>query len=94
LVVITAYGCTHLPTVNENSTPGIRGLNKNDNKILIEEEAEDACVGSPREIRRIGISNDEDNNKNNTKILLRIQGADLRRFDKYKKKLHLKIAPL
>ena len=62
-----------MPTVNENSTPGIRGLNKNDNKILIEEEAEDACVGSPREIRCIGIGNDEDNNKNNTKILLRIQ---------------------
>jgi hypothetical protein len=71
-----------LPAVNENSTPGIRGLNKNDKKILIEEEAEDACVGSPREIRCIGIGNDEDNNKNNTKILLRIQGADLRRFDK------------
>jgi len=49
---------------------------------LIEVEAEDAYVGSPRENRRINISNNKDSNKDNTKILLRIQGADLRRFDK------------
>jgi hypothetical protein len=36
-----------------NSTSGIRRLNKNDIKILIEEEAENACVGSPKENRRI-----------------------------------------
>ena len=36
-----------------NSTPVISGLNKNDNKILIEEEAENACGGSPRENGRI-----------------------------------------
>jgi hypothetical protein len=33
---------------NNNSTPGIRGLNKNNSKILIEEKAEDECVGSQR----------------------------------------------
>jgi hypothetical protein len=36
-----------------NSTPGISGLNKNDNKIMIEEEAENAFGGSPRENERI-----------------------------------------
>ena len=33
----------------------------------------------------INIGNNKDNNKDNTKILLRVQEADLRRFDKYKK---------
>jgi hypothetical protein len=50
---------------------------------MIEVEAEDACVGSPRENRCIDISDNKDNNKENNKmILLRIQGADPRRFDK------------
>ena len=40
-------------------------------------------MGSPRENKRIDIGNDNDNNnKDKTKKLLRIQGADLRRFDK------------
>jgi hypothetical protein len=42
-----------------------------------------ACVGSPRKNRSINIGDDKDNNEDNTKILLRIQGADLRRFVKY-----------
>ena len=33
---------------NGNSTSGIGGLNENDEKLLIEVEAEDVCVGSPR----------------------------------------------
>jgi len=57
---------------NNNSTPGIHGLNKNNNIILIEEEAEDACVGSPRENRQIDIDNDEGDNKDDTNTL-RIQ---------------------
>jgi hypothetical protein len=56
---------------------------------LIEEEDEDTCVGSPRENRRIVTGNNEFGNKDNNAILLRIQGADLRRFDKYKKRLNL-----
>ena len=48
---------------NNDSTSGIRGLNNNSN-ILTEEEAEDACVLSPKEnSRRIDIG--EDNNNNN-----------------------------
>jgi len=39
--------------------------------------------------RCINIGNNEDNNKDDTNILVRVQGADLRRFDKYKKRLHL-----
>ncbi len=74
---------------NDNSTPGICGLNKNNDKLLIEVEAEDVCVGSCRENRRIDIGNNKDNNEDDTDILLRVQGADLRRFDKYKKRLHL-----
>ena len=75
---------------NENSTPGIHELHKNnDKRILIAVEGEDVCVGSPRENRRINIGDNEDNNKDDTMILLRIQGAHLRRFDKYKKRLHL-----
>ncbi len=65
----------------------------NYNEILIEEETEDACMGSPRENRCNIIGNNEDNNEDNNKICLRIQEADLRRFDKYKKRLHLTTAP-
>ncbi len=65
----------------------------NYDEILIEEETEDACMGSPRENRRNIIGNNKDNNKDNNEICLRIQGADLRRFDKYKKRLHLTTAP-
>ena len=39
-------------------------------------------------MRRINIGNDENNNKDDMKILLRVQGAD-ERFDKYKKRFHL-----
>ena len=38
---------------NNNRTPGIRGLKMNNDKILIEVEAENVCVGSHRENRRI-----------------------------------------
>jgi hypothetical protein len=65
----------------------------NYDKILIKEESEDACVGSPRENRSNIIGNNENDNKEDNKICLRIQGADLRRFDKYKKRLHLTTAP-
>jgi hypothetical protein len=57
---------------NDNNALGICGLNKNNNKLLIKVEAED----------------EEDNNKDDMKILLRVQGAD-ERFDKYKKRFHL-----
>ncbi len=40
------------------------------------------------------IGNDEFGSKGDNEILLRIQGADLRRYDKYKKRLHLSTAPL
>ena len=54
---------------NDNSTPGICGLNKNnDNLLLIELEAEDVCVGSHREIRRIDTGDIKDNNVDDTKI--------------------------
>jgi hypothetical protein len=78
---------------NNDSTSGIGGLN-NDHKILIEEEDKDTCVGSPRENRHIVTGNNEFGNKDDNAILLRIQGADLRRFDKYKKRLHLTASPL
>ncbi len=65
----------------------------NYNEILIEEETEDVCVGSPRENRRNIIGNNKDDNEDDNEICLRIQGADLRRFDKYKKRLHLTTAP-
>jgi len=45
-------------------------------------ENEDVCVGSHRENRHINIGNDEDNNEDDTTIFVRVQGADLRRFDK------------
>jgi hypothetical protein len=45
---------------------------------LIDEEAEDECIGSPRENRCIIIGNKEGNNEDDNQLLLRIQG-DLRR---------------
>jgi len=81
---------------NDNdSTCGIRGIN-NEKKILVEEEAEDACVVSPREkSRRIDIGNDEDaKDEDDNELLLKVQGADLKRSDKYRKRLHLTTAPL
>jgi hypothetical protein len=90
---------------NNNSTSGIHGLNIN-SKILIEEEAENACVVSPKEnSRRINIGKDNNNNNHvhdnkrnnnnkNNEIPLKIQGADLRRYAKHKKRLHLMTAPL
>jgi hypothetical protein len=71
---------------NDNSTPGIYRLNKNNDKLLIEVEAEDVCMGSHGENSCINIGDDKDKNKDNTKILLRVQGADLRRFSKNKYK--------
>ena len=44
---------------------------------MIEVEAEDACVGSPRENTGAGIDigdNEDNNNKDDTKMLLSIQG--------------------
>jgi hypothetical protein len=52
------------------------------------------CVGSPRESGHIITGSNKDDNKDDKKILLRIQGADLRRFDKYKKRIQLTTAPL
>ena len=90
---------------NNNSTSGIHGL-YNNSKILSEEEAEDACVVSHKEnSRRINIGEDDnnnnhvhdnksDNNNNDNEIPLKIQEADLRRYDKYKKRLCVMIAPL
>ncbi len=43
-------------------------------------------MGSQGENRRINIGNDKDKNKDDTKILLRFQGADLKRFGKNKYK--------
>ena len=40
------------------------------------------------------IGDNEFGSKGNNEILLRIQGADLRRYNKYKKRLHLPTAPL
>jgi hypothetical protein len=78
---------------NNNSTPGIHGPTNN-SKILIEEKAVDACLGLSSKNRLIFISDVKDNNEDNSKIFVRIQGANLRRFDKYKKRLHLTTAPL
>lgn len=74
---------------NDNSTPGIHGLNKNNDKLLLEVEAEDVCVKSHIENWRINVGGNKDNNEDDTMILLRVQGADWRRFDKYKKRPHL-----
>ncbi len=46
---------------NNNSTPGIHGPT-NDNKILIEEKAVDACLGLSSKNRLIFISNNKDDN--------------------------------
>ncbi len=46
---------------NDNSTPTIRRLNINGNLLLIEVEAEDVCMGSCRENRRIDIGADKVN---------------------------------
>ena len=90
---------------SNDSTFGIHGL-YNNSKILSEEEAEDACVVSHKEnSRRIDIGKDDNNNNqvhdnksdndnNDNEIPLKIQGADLRRYDKYKKRLHVMTAPL
>jgi hypothetical protein len=78
---------------NDNVDADDEDALNNYDKILIEEESEDACVGSPRENRGNIIGNNEDDNEEENKICLRIQGADLRRFDKYKKRLHLTTAP-
>ncbi len=92
---------------NNNSTSGIHGL-YNNSKILSEEEAEDVCVVSHKEnSRRIDIGKVDNNNNNNhvhdnksnkdnndNKIPLKIQGADLRRYNKYKKRLHVMTAPI
>jgi hypothetical protein len=37
---------------------------------------------------KIGASTYKENKEDNSKILLRIQGVDLRRLDKYKNSLH------
>ncbi len=78
---------------NNNVDADDKDALNNYDKILIEEESEDACVGSHRENKSNIISNNEDDNKEDNKICLRIQGANLRRFDKYKKRLHLTTAP-
>jgi hypothetical protein len=78
---------------NNNSTPGIHGPT-NDNKILIEEKAVDACLGLSSKNRLIFIIDDKEGYEDNSKIFVRIQGANLRRFDKYKNRLRLTIAPL
>jgi hypothetical protein len=80
-------------SINNDSTSAIHGLN-NDDKILIEEEFADACVGFSRGNRCTIIGNNEDPKKDDSKIFLRTQGAALRRLDKYKKRLHLITAPL
>ncbi len=78
---------------NNNSTPCIHGPT-NDDKILIEEKAVDACLGLSSKNRLIFISKIKDNNEDNKGIFVRIQGANLRRFDKYKERFHLTTAPL
>jgi hypothetical protein len=78
---------------NNNSTPGIRRPT-NDNKTLIEEKSVYGCLGLSSKNRLIFISNDMDNNEDNSAIFVRIQWANLRRFDKYKKRLCLTTAPL
>jgi hypothetical protein len=59
---------------------------------LIEEKAVDACLGLSSKNRLIFISEDKDNSEENSKIFVRIQGANLRRFNKNKKRLHLTAA--
>ncbi len=78
---------------NNNSTPDIHGPT-NDDKILIDDKAVDACLGLSSKNRLIFISNVKDNNEDNNKIFVRIKGADLRRFNKYEKRLNSTAAPL
>ncbi len=78
---------------NDNVDADDKDVLNNHDKIMNEEESEDACMGTPRENRSNIIGNNEDDNKEDNKICLSIQGADLRRFDKYKKRLHLTTAP-
>jgi hypothetical protein len=51
-------------------------------------------LGLSSKNRLIFISDVKGDNEDNSKIFVRIQGADLRRFNKYKKRLHLTTAPL
>ncbi len=54
----------------------------------------DACLGLSSKNRLIFIGNDNNDNEDNSEIFVRIQGANLRRFNKYKKRLRLATAPL
>jgi hypothetical protein len=51
------------------------------------------CACSPRKKWHTIIGNDKFFNMATNEILLRIQGADLRRFDKNKKRFYLTTAP-
>ena len=51
-------------------------------------------MGLSSKNRLIFISNVKNDNEDNSKIFVRIQGANLRRFNKYKKRLRLPTAPL
>jgi hypothetical protein len=57
---------------NDNVHADDEDMLKNYDKLLIEEESEDACVGSPRENRCNIIGNNEDDNEEDNKICLRI----------------------
>ncbi len=50
---------------NNNSTPGIHGPTNND-KILIKEKTVDVCWGLSSKNRLVFISDDKDNNKDNS----------------------------
>ncbi len=71
---------------NNNSTTGIHGPTNNDN-VLIEEKAVDACFKLSSKNWLVFISNDKDNSEDNRKIFVRIQEANLRRINKYKRRL-------
>jgi hypothetical protein len=78
---------------NDNVDADEEDTLNNYDKILIGEETEDASVGSSRENRHNIIGNNKADNEDDNEICLRIQGADRRRFDKYKKRLLLTTAP-
>ncbi len=78
---------------NDNVDADEEDALNNYDETLIEEETEDACMGSPRKNRHNIIVNNKDNNEDDNEICLRVQGADLRRFNKYKKRFHLTTAP-